>query len=51
MREAARRTDLPAGIDLVLIGTPAVNEASFETLVNWLADALADSPMTQKETP
>lgn len=49
MREAARRVDLPAGTDLVLIATPAVNEVSFELLCGWLSDALAGHTMTNKE--
>ncbi len=48
MREAARRVDLPVGVDMVLVATVDVNAASFSTLVEWLSDAIEANRMKRK---
>ncbi len=45
MREAARRVDLPGGVDMVLVATAEVNATPFTTLVDWLSDAIEANRM------
>jgi len=40
MREAVRRVELPAGFDYILVASVSVNDASFDSLVGWLAEAV-----------
>lgn len=48
MREAARRVDLPSGVDMVLVATVDVNAAAFPTLVGWLSEAIEANRMKIK---
>ena len=53
LRHALRSVEAPAGVDMIVIATPAVLPAPFSELVRWLDDLVGLRPeqSTNQEKP